>query len=205
MPDRSPVTGSRRGRRSGSASSRDAILDAARTEFAALGYRRATVRRIATAAGVDPAMINHHFGGKDALFSATLDLPFSPAAEIARAAAGPRDGLGERLVTRLLELWDASAGPTASSVLRTALEHDGTLEAVRAVVVEALVRVVPAEGTDPDEQRARWRATLAASQLLGLVMGRYLLGLGPLATAPRAEVVRGVAPTVQRYLAGPLD
>jgi AcrR family transcriptional regulator len=69
----------RRGRRPGGADTRTALLDAARVEFAERGYEGATVRRIAERAGVDAAMVNHWFGGKEALFAASIDLPISPA------------------------------------------------------------------------------------------------------------------------------
>src|ERR1700759_1320075 len=68
-------TGRRRGRRPGGANTRAQLLDAARAEFAERGYEGATVRAIADRAGVDPAMVNHFFGGKDGLFPASLDLP----------------------------------------------------------------------------------------------------------------------------------
>jgi hypothetical protein len=45
---------------------------------------------------------------------------------------------------------------------------------------------------------------LVASQLIGLVMLRYVLAVEPLASAPAEELVAIYAPTLQRYLTGPL-
>ena len=54
------------------------------------------------------------------------------------------------------------------------------------------------------EVRAERRATLTGSQVVGLVMARYVIGLEPLASTPPDEVAAALAPTLQRYLAGPL-
>lgn len=46
---------------------RQRILNAALTEFGQHGFRGASIRRIARLAGVSPALIQYHFGTKDAL------------------------------------------------------------------------------------------------------------------------------------------
>ena len=66
-----------------------ALLDAARAVFAERGYDGATVRAIAERAGVDAAMVNHWFGGKEGLFVAALDLPADPGAVLAEAGLAP--------------------------------------------------------------------------------------------------------------------
>ncbi len=43
------------------------IRDAAMLEFAEHGAKGATIRGIAKAAGVSPALVQHHFGTKEAL------------------------------------------------------------------------------------------------------------------------------------------
>jgi hypothetical protein len=53
-----------------------------------------------------------------------------------------------------------------------------------------------------DTPDAPLRVQLVASQMLGLVVARYVLALEPLASLPPAEVVRLVGPTLQRYLTG---
>jgi hypothetical protein len=54
-------------------------------------------------------------------------------------------------------------------------------------------------GDDPD-----LRASLAASQMMGLAVARYVVKLEPLASADPDLVVALVGPTVQNYLTGPL-
>jgi hypothetical protein len=49
------------------------------------------------------------------------------------------------------------------------------------------------------------RGALVASQVIGLVMARYVLKLEPLASAEPAAVVAAVGPTLQRYLTGDVD
>lgn len=47
---------------------RNAIAEAALTVFAAQGFHGAGTRQIAQAAGVSQPLLNHHFGGKEALW-----------------------------------------------------------------------------------------------------------------------------------------
>ncbi|MDY3677712.1 MAG: TetR family transcriptional regulator [Actinomyces urogenitalis] len=49
------------------ASAADRIRDAAINQFAQHGFAHTTVRAVATAAGVSPALVIHHFGSKDGL------------------------------------------------------------------------------------------------------------------------------------------
>src|SRR5689334_22355279 len=114
----------RRGRRPGGADTRTALLDAARVEFAERGYEGATVRRIAERAGVDAAMVNHWFGGKEALFAASVDLPISPAEIHAEVVPGDPEELGARIVGRFLMVWDATGGGPLAALLQSVAGHD---------------------------------------------------------------------------------
>jgi len=66
-----------------------AILAAARARFAQSGYDGASTRAIATAAGVDAALIHHYFGSKQRLFVAAMELPFDSDAVRRAVIAGP--------------------------------------------------------------------------------------------------------------------
>ena len=46
------------------------------------------MRAIADRAGVDAAMVNHWFGGKEALFTAALDIPVDPAVLLREVVPG---------------------------------------------------------------------------------------------------------------------
>ena len=198
----SPTPARRRGRRAGGDDTRAQLLAAAREVFAERGFDGATVRSIAERAGVDAAMVNHWFGSKEGLFSASLDFPVDPSQVVPSLLVGDPDGIGERLVTRFLEVWDsAGGGGPLAALLRSVAGSEAAARMMREFVDRAIVgRVV--EVITPD--RAELRAALVASQLIGLAMTRYVVRLEPLASTPRADVVASVAPTLQRYLTGPL-
>ncbi|HZG89632.1 MAG TPA: TetR family transcriptional regulator [Pseudonocardia sp.] len=192
----------RRGRRPAGADTRAQLLDAARTEFAARGYEGATVRAIADRAGVDAAMVNHWFGGKEALFTASIYIPVDPGVVLAEVLPGDPERLGERIVGRFLALWDESGGAQMSTLIRSVASHEAAAGMMREFVSRVILgRVVGQVAPD----RHELRAALCGSQLIGLGMVRYVLHLEPLASADHPTVVAAVAPTVQRYLTGPLD
>ncbi|HEY1484502.1 MAG TPA: TetR family transcriptional regulator [Micromonosporaceae bacterium] len=194
----------RTGRRKGATDTREGILAAARDAFASKGYDGASIRAIATAAGVDPALVHHYFGTKEKLFLATVDAPVNPAEFMPAALAGDVDHLGERVVRMFLSVWDdPRTGPPLLALVRSSLAHDWSARILREfVTAQILRRVVARLEVDPAE--APIRAALTASQMIGLGLTRYLLKIEPLASADKEEVVTLVAPTVQRYLTGPL-
>ncbi|MEQ3552315.1 TetR family transcriptional regulator [Pseudonocardia nematodicida] len=197
----------RRGPRSAGTDTRAALLSAARDEFAARGFDGATVRRIAERAGVDPAMVNHWFGGKEALFAATLEMPLDPRAIRSEILGGVPDAIGARIVGRFLTVWDggtdgrAADGGAMAALLRSVTTRDLAARTLREFVTRALLRPV-VERVSPD--RHAERGALVATQLVGLAMVRYVLRLEPLASAARDDVVAAVGPTVQHYLTGNL-
>lgn len=62
-------------------SARDKILEVAQTRFAENGYAATSVRQIAEAADVNPAMIHYYFGSKEDLLRAALETALEPLAE----------------------------------------------------------------------------------------------------------------------------
>lgn len=189
------------GRRSGAPDTRAEILDAARGEFAARGYDRATIRGIAAAAGVDPALVHHYFGSKDRLFTASIDLPFPPAELISTALAGGRGELGRRLATLFFSIWEQpEARISLLGILRSAMS--GEEQAVRAfrqfVTRELQQRIAPALPGD----EAPLRALLMASHLVGVAVTRYVVQLEPIASAPLDQLIDLIAPRVQSYVDG---
>lgn len=194
---------SRTGRRPGKTDTRQAIVHAAGEAFAARGYDGVTIRQVAAAAKVDPALIHHYFGTKDGLFHSALHAALDPEAILSRLLAGPPETLGQRLVTQLLQLWEGGAGKNASALLRTAIARDAIAQLVREIVLPTVTQhLVDRAGLHPTQ--AALRTTLVASQLCGLVVTRYLLVLQPLASQSPEAVGEYVGPTIQRYLTGPL-
>lgn len=197
------VTTPRRGRRPGSHDTRTALLDAARAVFAESGYDGATVRSIATRAGVDAAMVKHWFGSKEGLFAeAVLKVPFNPQQVIDGLLAGAPEKLGERIVRTFLAVWDAQGGGVFVALVSSVASHEQAAHVLRDFLsTQIFSRVAAHAGTE----RAELRASLCASQLVGLGMVRYVLQLEPLASAPTETAVAAIAPTVQRYLSGLID
>lgn len=188
----------RRGRRPGSSDTREAILAAARSRFAEAGYERTRVRDVAADAGVDSALVHYFFKSKDGLFAATMELPFRPAEIIAPVLAEGVDGLGERMARRMLTVWDENR-PALLALVRSASSHPGAALALREFVLSEIIGRLAA-ALDGDQLRA----TLVASQVVGLIGARYVAQVEPLASMDREELVPLVAPTLQRYIDGDL-
>ncbi|SCG46525.1 TetR/AcrR family transcriptional regulator [Micromonospora coxensis] len=197
------MTPRRTGRRPGNPDTRDAILAAARTAFADRGFDATSIRMIATAAGVDPALVHHYFGSKDQLFRATVDIPVDPGELLPAVLVGARDEVGARLVRLFLGVWDSPAGAGAVAVLRSAATNEWTARLVREfLVTQVLRRVLDHLDMAPDELPLR--GSLVASQMIGLAMMRYVIRLEPVASADPETLVAALGPTVQRYLTGDL-
>ena len=193
----------RTGRRPGNPDTRETILAAARDAFADKGYDGASIRTIATGAGVDPALVHHYFGTKDKLFLAAMNAPFDPGEMVAKAAAGDRAELGERLVRAFLAMWDGPAGAPAVAMMRSAVANEWTARLFRQFVLSQVLRRIRA-AVELDPAEADLRITFVASQMAGLAMARYVIKVEPLASAPAESVVAAVGPSVQRYLTGEL-
>ncbi|MBB5955791.1 AcrR family transcriptional regulator [Saccharothrix tamanrassetensis] len=190
----------RRGRRAGGEDTKAALLAAARAAFVERGYEGATVRSIAARAGVDAAMVNHWFGGKEGLFAkAVLQVPIDPNTLVERLLDGPPEEMGERMVRSFLGVWDATGGGHFAAMVRSVTAQERVAEVLREFFVQTLLRrVLATVGAD----RQELRATLAATQIFGMGMVRYVVRFEPLASADVETMVKAVAPNLQRYLTG---
>jgi len=159
------------------------------------------MRAIAAEAGVDAALIHHYFDSKQQLFLATVALPLGLPGMLEEVAAGDRAGLGERLVRGVLGVWDSELQPSLVAAVRTALTDPAlTRSTGEFLALEVVGRVLPRDNLSPEEVNRR--AGLVASQILGLVIGRYVLRLPVLANRQTEDLVAEVGPTVQRYVDG---
>ncbi|MFD3331694.1 TetR family transcriptional regulator [Streptomyces sp. NPDC058700] len=177
---------------------RERILEAARAQFAERGYDKASVRGIAKAAGVDPALVHHYFGTKDEVFAAAVEVSFEPATVVPAIVSGPRETIGERLARFFIGVWEnpASRAPLLA-IVRSALTHEAAAKVLRTFVLRRLLERIADELDVPDP---KFRAELAASHMIGIAIMRYVIRVEPLATADPEEIVAMVAPTLQRYL-----
>lgn len=186
------------GRRPGKSETREVLLETARHRFAERGYDKTSVRDIAAAAGVDPAMIRHHFGSKAELFRATMGWPFDPADIAANISVGDRNGVGERLTRVFFEAWEQpqSRAPLMA-ILRGAATHDESAALVRQFITGQLY---PRIAKVLRGQDAELRVDLAMAQLLGIAYLRHILAVEPIASQPIDELIARVAPVVTAHL-----
>lgn len=193
-----------RGRRpAGGSDTREAILTAAGELFAEVGFERATMREVATRAGVDPALIHHYFVNKDGLLAAALALPVDPAALLAGLDQDPGRA-GGAIVRRVLGVWEADPETRRRmlALMRVGLSHEHAAGVLRdllgSTILTAMARVV-AEDDRP------LRAALVGTQMGGLLLGRYLLGIPAVRDATPEQLVVAIGPVVQHYLTGPVS
>jgi AcrR family transcriptional regulator len=193
----------RPGRREGASGTREAITRAARRRFGALGYDRTTIRVIASDAGVDPALVLHFFGSKAELFVTVMDLPFDPEAVLPGIVAGPRRTVGDRFARFIVgTLEDEQARNVVTGLVRAAASEPEAARMVRELISR---RVVGPLAHGLRVENAELRATLVGSQIVGLVMARYVVGIEPLASLDPDRLVAALGPNLQRYLVGPLE
>ena len=192
-------TDSRRpGRRPGTADTRGEILTAARRVFAEKGFDKATVRGIAREANVDPALVHHYFDTKEGMFAAAMRLPVSPDQIVPLLVEGPREEIGERLVRLILSVTaEAETRESMVALIRSAMTNEQAEKMFREFVTNALLYRVADRLEVP-----HLRIEAAFAQMFGIVMGRYVLRLEPLASADPEDLVELLAPTIQRYLTG---
>lgn len=192
----------RRGRPAGNSGSRDRILVSARELFARNGIRNTSIRAVAAAAGVDSALVHHYFGTKEKLFAAAVHIPIDPMDIVGQLREMPVDELGYRIPSMLLPLWESEIGAAFIATLRSVLAGEEInlfrtfIEDVITVEIGPRVDNPPGSGTT--------RVQFVASQLVGVVMARYILRLEPFASLPPEQIAQTIAPNLQRYLTGDL-
>jgi len=192
----------RPGRPPGTSDTRDRILASARELFARNGIDNTSIRTIAADAGVDPALVHHYFGTKTQLFAAAIHIPIDPMAIIGPLREVPVDQIGRVLPSLLLPLWDSELGKGFIATLRSIL-GGSDVSLIRTFLQDVITAEVGNRVDDPPGS-GRVRVQFVASQLVGIVMARYILELEPFKSLPVQQIVDTVAPNLQRYLTGEL-
>jgi AcrR family transcriptional regulator len=196
------MTPKRPGRPPGTSDTRDRILAGARELFARNGIDKTSIRAIASGAGVDAALVHHYFGTKQQLFVAAIRIPIDPMQVIGPMRETPVDELGLKLPSLLLPLWDSEMGSGLIATLRSLLAGN-EVSLVRSFLQEVVAVEVGTRVDDPPGS-GRIRVQFVASQLVGVVMARYILELEPFKSLPVQQVAETIAPNLQHYLTGDL-
>lgn len=192
----------RPGRPPGTSDTRERILASARELFARNGIDKTSIRAIAAAAAVDPALVHHYFGTKTQLFAAAIHIPIDPMQVIGPLQQVPVEEIGRVLPSLLLPLWDSEMGKGFIATLRSLLAGNDT-SLVRSFLQEVIAKEVGSRVDDPPGS-GPIRVQFVASQLVGVAMARYILELEPFKSLPVEQIAETIAPNLQRYLTGDL-
>jgi AcrR family transcriptional regulator len=178
------------------------IVAAARDEFAEHGWAGTTIRAVARAADVDPALVYHYFGSKEGLLDAATNPPQKWLDSVAKVWTTPIERLGAALIESLLVSWgDDEIGPTLRAILQTAAHEPSTREKLRRVVEGSLMGV---SELGSDERDRLIRSGLISSQMMGFALMRYVWRIEPIASMTDDEAVAAISPNLQRYVSGEL-
>lgn len=193
------MVNNRHGRPPGPSDAAERILSVAREQFLAHGYADTSVRSIAREVGVSHTLVNYHFGGKSGLFSAVLDLVMGPGQVLDRVA-GEHEGpeFASQLLAAALDLWDSPGlTPRLRELIGEAADDPAHAEVLRGYLQSTVVERFAERIGGPDASR---RASAAAAVMAGVFLTRYVIGLEPIASMNRDEVVRYVSPSLQASL-----
>jgi AcrR family transcriptional regulator len=196
------VTSHTRGRRPAGSETKAAIVAAARRRFSEHGYPGTTLRAIAADAEVDPRLITHFFGSKQQLFASVVELPFDPDAVFPMLLGGGGDDVGRRLAEFILGILDSpQSRNVVTGIIRAAASEQAAADQLRERVIKrVLMPLAESLGVDHPELRA----ALLGSQVVGLTFARHVVGVEPLPTADRADLVSFLGRVFDVYLRGPL-
>jgi AcrR family transcriptional regulator len=191
-----------KGRRPGTSTTRQAILDAARARFAQDGYASATIRKIAADAGVDASLVIQFFGTKDDLFAAAMSISPEALARITSAFDGPEDTVGERVTRAFLDVWEGEPQDSEPllAMLRGAISHEDAAAQMRDFIQARIAKGVSMRRDGDDD--ALLRVGLAASTLIGVIVGRRIVGVPALTNQDTESLIAVLAPAVQTILSG---
>ena len=177
-------------------------MTSARELFSRNGIDKASIRAIAADADVDPALVHHYYGTKTQLFAAAIHIPIDPMQVIGPLQQIPVEEIGHTLPLLLLPLWDSEMGKGFIATLRSILAG-GETSLVRSFLQEVITKEVGSRVDNPPGS-GPIRVQFVASQLVGVVMARYILELDPFKSLPVEQIAETIAPNLQRYLTGDL-
>ena len=159
------------------------ILDAAARHFIAAGYERATIRAVASAAGVDAGLVMHYFGTKQELYRRVIEA--APVPEVSGTPAEAAEQILAGLAGRL-----ATPATASLALLRSMLTNPEAASAASDGIARyqaQIAQAIPAADAD-------LRAALISAITLGITVSRHLIKSGELATADPGQVIALLRP-----------
>jgi AcrR family transcriptional regulator len=170
------------------------ILDAATQVFFSTGYDRATIRAVASAAGVDAGLVMHYFGSKQELYRRVIDA--APVPEVSGTPAEAAEQILAALASRL------ASEPVASlALLRSMLTNPEAASAASDGIARYQAQIAQAIPADD----AGLRAAVISAITLGITVARHLVKSDELATADPEQVIRLLRPCMLSLAALPDD
>ncbi|MGD0704508.1 MAG: TetR family transcriptional regulator [Trebonia sp.] len=168
------------------------ILDAATRVFFGAGYDRATIRAVASAAGVDAGLVMHYFGSKQELYRRVIEA--APVPEVSGTGAEAADQILAGLASRLM------SEPVASlALLRSMLTNPEAASATSDGIARyqaQIAQAIPADDAD-------LRAAIISAITLGITVSRHLIKSGELATADPSQIIGLLRPCLHSLAASP--
>ncbi len=168
------------------------ILDAATQVFFSAGYDRATIRAVASAAGVDAGLVMHYFGSKQELYRRVIDA--APVPEL----SGTPEEAAEQILAGVADRL-ASAPVASLALLRSMLTNPEAASAASAGIARyqaQIAQAIPADDAD-------LRAAIISAITLGITVSRHLIKTDELADANPADVIRLLRPCMLSLAAQP--
>jgi AcrR family transcriptional regulator len=173
---------------------RDRILNAAKSIFGRDGYDHATIRAIADEADINPAMVMRYYGNKDALFAAATDFQV----DFSVIATEPKSRLGETIVRLALGMWESpETGPSRRAILLTALSNETARAKYISQYQNQSAELLRRFGSS---KRVADAAALIGTQVVGLLVLRYILRVPEITSQSHEYLVREVGRTLQNYI-----
>ena len=115
----------------------------------------------------------------------------------------PESERGQILTAHFVRRWEGDLSDhVLVMLLRSAVTNPRVADQLRVVASQQMASVL--EPIVASSELVR-RAGLVASQMIGVALTRYILALPGIADQPPERLIADIAPTIQRYLQGPLE
>lgn len=147
-------------------------------------------------------MISHFFGSKQELFVAVVELPFDPEPTFAALLADDADDVGARLAEFIVGILDDDRTRSMiTGIMRAAASEEAAAAQIRELITARLLTPLARQVSADDPEL---RASMLASQVVGLTFARHVVGIPALQQADRERLVGYLSQVFDVYLRGPV-